>query len=205
MDRKNRRYPFISDMNDWFDIDLENIMNEMDAMMRSNLEDHEDFQGKPVYYGYSVKIGPDGIPHIKEWGNARSGREQLDTKACSCPAPDVGHVTNSTSSAQTVPDAEGEEGEGPYTCSMFDDNKNELKIHADIPGISKSDIELELRDNKLILNARTENRYYHKEIPIDHEIESKDIKANYNNGVLEITLKCKKEVKDKKAEKIKID
>ena len=32
----------------------------------------------PIVYGYSMTIGPDGKPHVKEFGNVKAGKSRLD-------------------------------------------------------------------------------------------------------------------------------
>jgi len=205
MNRRNRRFPSFFDIDDMFGPDIQRIMDEMDAAMEQHRNDPDHADGRPLYYGYSVEVGPDGKPHIKEWGNIKPGEKPSECGCNSCQQPAKPQREPVEPTCETIADKDGEEGDGPYTCSMFDEKKNELKIHADIPGVSKEDIKLELVDGKLVLDARTESRYYHKEIPLDYELTSSDIEARYNNGLLEITLKCKEQTIPRRSEKIPIE
>ena len=205
MNRRNRRFPSFFDIDDMLGLDIQRIMDEMDAVMENHTNDPDFASRKPIYYGYSVEVGPDGRPRIKEWGNVRPNEERSECGCNSCQQPAEPQRDPIDPPCEVIVEKDGEDGDGPYTCSMFDEKNNELKIHADIPGVSRDDIDLELVDGKLVLNARTESRYYHKEIPLDYEVTSGDIKAHYNNGLLEITLKCKEHINPKKAEKIEIE
>jgi HSP20 family protein len=203
MDRKNRRFPFDFDLDEMLGLDIQRIFDEMNEFMLNARNDPEIDEGRPLYYGYSVEVGPDGKPHVQEWGNVRPGGkidsadrkmiEKADNNSCGCP-PEQNSVS--------VPESDDEGS--PYSCCMMDENKNELKIHVDIPGISKEDVNLELKENKLILTAENESRKYHKEIQLEQAVSSRNIKANYNNGVMEITLKCKKPGREKKSKKIEV-
>lgn len=212
MNRKNRRFPFFNDSDDFgFGFDFERMWSEMDAMISKAREDPEYQSGKPIYYGYSVEIGPDGVPHVREYGNVKPGQGdrmvkrigQESDRNCSSPTESPCNCTGTS-----VPEAVSPEGSEdviePYTCTIFDDKKKQLKINAEVPGISKEDIDLELRDDKLILTAKTESKHYRKVIPMEQEISQRSIKANYNNGVLEITMKCKTPRKEKKGKKIDV-
>lgn len=98
------------------------------------------------------------------------------------------------------------------------ENEKEIKIIVELPGVNKNDIDLEVRDNFLVIKAkmsksskreqkdylyqeRTYQRYY-RMIPLPNAVDPNKIEAKYNNGILEITLQKKSNVK--KAGKIKI-
>jgi HSP20 family protein len=72
-----RRFPnFFNDLfNDDFFKDFERLAADLETR---SFEARE--QGKPLVYGVNMTIGPDGKPHIREFGNARrpnSPREPL--------------------------------------------------------------------------------------------------------------------------------
>jgi HSP20 family protein len=207
LNKKSRRSPFDDDFGSFgLGFDFQKIIDEMNAMINNAGPHRVQTQGKPIYYGYSVEIGPDGKPHVKEFGNVRPVRNDQggDVNACGSNENSCG-CNNTTPEVESLPREEISDDSEVYACSMYDEKKNEIKIHADIPGISKEDIDLRFEDHKLILNAKNENKSYHKVIPLDREVTEKDIKANYNNGVLEITLKCKKQAKKEQGKKIKVE
>ena len=96
----------------------------------------------------------------------------------------------------------------------------EYKIHAEVPGIAKDEITLNLEDGELKIRAekkeesekkdknylRKERRYesFYREIPVPDDVATgEDIDARLEDGVLNITLKRKPEpAKDKKEIKI---
>ncbi|UCH89799.1 MAG: Hsp20/alpha crystallin family protein [Thermoplasmata archaeon] len=213
MPKKYRRFPFFDDLDDFgFNSDFEQMWEKMDAMMEE-IRSHPDYEkGKPIYYGYTVEMGPDGIPKVHEYGNVRPGKK-IDG---ALKTPDDNSLTScSTSESECgcsapallkseIPGGEEDVIE-PYTCSIFNEKKKELKINAEVPGISKEDIDLELKDNKLILTAKNDKKNYRAVIQLDQEVSKRSIKANYNNGVLEITLKCKKPTRKSKGKKIEVN
>jgi len=44
----------------------------IDEIMRESFEEIERGRGR-YYYGFSITIGPDGVPRVREWGNIRPG------------------------------------------------------------------------------------------------------------------------------------
>ena len=89
----------------------------------------------------------------------------------------------------------------------------------DMPGMSKDDIEIEVREDRLKVKGeakqetkeegedyiRRERRYssFNRELPMPEDVISEDAEATLKNGVLKITLP-KKEPEKKKGKKIEI-
>jgi HSP20 family protein len=181
------------------------MIKEMDAMMAEAKNDPAFAAGRPIYYGYSIETGPDGKPIVKEYGNIRpKERPMIKPGAGECGPETADCGCGTETQGQAVPMQQVSDKDECFACAMYDEKKNEYRIHADIPGISKEDIELELKGGKLILNARNEDRNYHSEIELEKEVNERSIKAEYNNGVLEVTLKCKKPKKET-SKKINVD
>lgn len=84
------------------------------------------------------------------------------------------------------------------------DEEDKIKVIADLPGFNKEDIELYVEDGYLVIKAqrreeveekgrdyiRQERRYgeVYRRIPLPAEVKIEDVKAKYNNGVLEVVL-----------------
>ncbi len=128
-------------------------------------------QWGPFVYGYSVTVGPDGKPKIREFGNikteTRLGRPQVNIKEQREPLVDV----------------------------METDG--EVKVIAELPGVEKKDITLHGTENTLMISVDTPQRKYYKEVEMPTEIEPKGAKSSYKNGVLEVTVPKRKEEKPK--------
>jgi len=81
---------------------------------------------------------------------------------------------------------------------------NELVIHADLPGMKKEDVSVEIRDDAVILQGerkeeheedregwyRSERNYgsFYRTVPLPEGTIADSAKAAFRNGVLEITL-----------------
>ena len=186
--RKRRRWPFFSS-GFFTDIDkmFEEILKDMDKQVPEGfMKERKTLDGRtirevgPFVYGYSVKIGADGKPVIREFGNVKPstpsfpfGKPKMELRKEREPLVDVLDVDES------------------------------VKIVAELPGVQKSDIKLDATEDSLTISVDTPDRNYYKKIELPAKIDSESAKASYTNGVLEVILK-KIEATSKK-KKIKID
>ena len=70
---------------------------------------------------------------------------------------------------------------------MFDEGDN-LVIIAELPGVNEKDIEIEVKGDRLVLFARSQDRQYHKDIVLPCAVKEKP-SLTYKNGILKISLK----------------
>jgi|Deesub1362A_J573_1020465.scaffolds.fasta_scaffold00413_27 HSP20 family protein len=147
------------------------IFDEMDRMMEEFMESFRGLrpgelrEGEPMVYGWSMEVGPDGIPRIQEFGNVRPTRG--------------GFVERGVRE--------------PFTSTMIDEENDVLRITAELPGVSKEDINLSATENSVTIEAKTKEgeRKYYKVLTDLPEIDPDSAEAMYNNGVLEVTFKLK--------------
>lgn len=142
-----------------FEKEIEEMNELVDRMMSST--------GKPLVYGFSMQVGPDGVPHVEHFGNIRPKGDEV-----------------------SVREAEQNVRE-PFIGSMIDEKKNELNITAEMPGVRKEDIEVVANENEVVIKADSEGRKYYKAINTPCMVFPDSAKAKYNNGILEVTFKLK--------------
>ena len=116
----------------------------------------------PFVYGYSMKIGPDGKPVIREFGNIKPG------------AGEEGQPLNLRDQREPLVDVIEEEGE--------------IKVLAELPGVDKEDISLFLAEGTLTISVDTPERRYLKELDLPVEVDESSARSTFSNGVLETTL-----------------
>lgn len=158
----------------WFDEffdEFEDIEEELERFFREFTKRKEEFAGKPLYYGFSVRIGKEGIPEIRTFGNIKPG-----------------HVLHG------IEEEIGEVRE-PFCDVIYDDRNNEVILTLEMPGLEKSDIKINATERSIEVSGERGDRKYHTRVPLEYEIEPKTAKAKYNNGVLEIKAKVRGEIK----------
>lgn len=166
--RRRRRSPFF----------FEDIFEEMHRMMEEMFRDLTGTMPKelirehklpgggtikemgPFIYGYSMTIGPDGKPIIREFGNVKPSLSR--------------------------PGLELREEREPLVDTIV--NEKTVKVIAELPGVEKSDIKLNATEKSLTISVDTEKRKYYKELELPVEVDPESAKASYKNGVLEVTL-----------------
>ncbi|AFL66857.1 archaeal heat shock protein Hsp20 [Desulfurococcus amylolyticus] len=185
---RRRRRPFWSE--DLFD-EIDKMFEDMERMvwdlMRRfsrgftpeelrEIERQLERQGiRPYVYGFSITIGPDGKPVIREFGNMRRERGKPVITEEREPLIDV-----------------------------FESG-DEVTVIAEIPGVEKDKIDVKVSDDgrTLIINASDTNRRYYKEVELPSKVDPSSAKASYKNGVLEVKLK--KAGKGKEGFKISVE
>ena len=102
---------------------------------------------------------------------------------------------------------------GAPAIESFVEN-DQMIIRADLPGIDPKDVEVSVTGNTLTLRGSRESRsedkerdFLHREVTygsfersvtLPNGIKTEDIKANYHNGVLELTVPMPKELTSRK-------
>jgi len=138
----------------------------------------------PFVYGYSMTIGPDGKPKIREFGNVKPSSKPEEF-------------------GFTRPSLDVKEEREPLVDII---NANgEIKIIVELPGVEKEDVKLHGTEDKLTISVATSERRYFKEIEMPAKIEPKKAKTSYKNGVLEVTVPKIEEKKKPSGEQIKIE
>jgi HSP20 family protein len=131
----------------------------------------------PFVYGYSIRMGPDGKPRVREFGNiqpgTRLGRPRINIK----------------------------ERREPLTDVITTDEKVEVVM--ELPGVEKKDIKLHGLEDSLMISVDTSQRKYHKKVALPVKVDPSRVKSSYKNGVLEVILPKKKEVEHKGNEQFK--
>ncbi|MFQ6107615.1 MAG: archaeal heat shock protein Hsp20 [Thermoplasmata archaeon] len=181
-----RSWFFDEDFDDMF-MDVEEnfrrIHEQMNRMMHQMAKG--DFpapeEGGPFVYGFSLKMGPDGKPEVREFGNTRLW---------------PGHGTYRTTDKPQMSARE------PLTDIIV--GKDEIAVTFEMPGVEKDSINLEVSNDSVTIEAATEERTYKKEIDLPHEVDSEKAKATYHNGVLEVVVPLAKR-KERRGKRVKVE
>lgn len=126
----------------------------------------------PIVYGYSMTIGPDGKPRVKEFGNVKSPMR-------------TGFFGTPMISSEREP------------MSDMTITDKEVKIAVEMPGVSKENIKINAINGTVEVTSKDPKRKYHEVIEIPSETDIETARSSYNNGILEIVFKKKAEAKPK--------
>lgn len=186
---KRRRAPFFRN---WGFEDMDKIFREMEKTMEEEFKTFTSRVPKdyvkerklpdgttvrewgPFVYGYSVKIGPDGKPEVREFGNVKPSRYGPQVKEEREPLVDI------------------------------IETDGEIHIVVELPGVEKNDVKLHGTENTLTISVDTPQRKYYKEVALPAKVKVKEAKSEYKNGVLEVTLPKAEDKKKPKGEPINV-
>lgn len=168
--------------NSWFP-DVDSMMKEMEKLMQEAVKNMDQNVPKnlirerklddgsvvremgPIVYGYSFKIGEDGKPIVRKFGNLNTFPSSL-----------TGRFSVS-------------DQREPVVDIIKDVDK--LKIIAELPGVTKGDLRITANETSLTVESLSGERRYNKKIELPNEIEPSSGKSSYKNGILEVTFKLK--------------
>lgn len=160
-----------SPFNFGFRFGFEDIDEMIEGMFKTaySLGENVKHNANTIYYGYQVNIGPDGKPHVREFGNVRPtkrGTFELGSRE-------------------------------PFVDVVVDNKDDVVKVVAEMPGVQKEDIKLQATEDSLSIKAENKERIYDTTVPLDTLVDPSTARASYNNGILEVTLKLKSPSKPK--------
>lgn len=155
--------------------DAEDMLNRMFKTVTES--GNADSQTQPYFYGYQITVGPEGKPHIREFGNVRPSQKGLVEQSAI---------------------------REPLVDSSINEKESTLVITAEMPGIIKEDVKVTMEEGLVTIHAEKGTKKYHAELPVDNELDADSTKASYINGVLELKIQFKKPIKSKSKE-IKVE
>jgi HSP20 family protein len=154
--------------NDIFDKITKNLPPEFqnlspEDLMREFRKNKSKFGlNSPIMYGFNINIDKDGKPKIDSFGNIR-------------PKPYSGKPVVKSKREPLIEVSE---------------EKDQIIVIAEMPGVDRNDIELEATSDSLIISTKENaNRDYYKNVKLSSAVNLDVAKARYTNGILEVRLK----------------
>jgi len=138
----------------------------------------------PLVYGYSMTVGPDGKPRIKEFGNVKPSRRFGFGATAGISRPEIS-------------------GEIEPLADITTTDKD-VRVVVEMSGLSKDKINVNAYEDRVEVRSDDPQRKYHKIVELPPEADIETAKCAYNNGILEITFN-KKEQEKTKGKTIKIE
>ena len=152
----------------FFDSEFDRIFKRMSNSF-FNIDDiFEEFKGRgsetgPYYYGYTMTVGPDGKPIVKEYGNVKPG---------------------------LLPTSDTRE---PIVDTIVDENEKVVKLIAEMPGVEKTDVQIVVENKVVSISAEHDQKKYHAKVPLKNKVDENSAKASYKNGILQLVFKLVEE------------
>ena len=76
----------------------------------------------------------------------------------------------------------------PMSEQVLDEKNGLLRLVVDMPGVEKSDINVEATEDSAVVTAQRDSRKYRADIGLKTQVQPDSGKAEYRNGVLEISF-----------------
>ena len=116
-------------------------------------------KGMKGVYGFTINTAGGGIPKVETFGNIKKTPE----------GPKV------------------DEEREPIT-DIFDE-KTEIVVIAEMPGIEDKDLKIDLKGDILEISAVSKSRIYRKELLLPVKVIHENLRHKFTNGILEIRIK----------------
>ncbi|MFA5860916.1 MAG: archaeal heat shock protein Hsp20 [Candidatus Thermoplasmatota archaeon] len=143
--------------------EFEKEFARMQGMVNKMMEDamkhaQSPQRAEPFVYGFSMRVGPDGTPHLQPFGSA---------------AKDVPEVGLEAGSREPMSDVlEGDQ---------------DVSITVELPGVEKADVNLHVGDENVTVRVE-KGRRYHKHISLPAKVVPSTAKATFKNGILDVSV-----------------
>lgn len=156
----------------FYDDEFDRIFKRMSRSFADVDDLLEDFKQNgsafgPYYYGYTMTVGPDGKPVVKEYGNVKPG---------------------------LLPSSDTRE---PLVDTIVDEKEKVVKLVAEMPGVEKTDVKVVVQEKFVNIDAEHGEKKYHAKVPIQYKVDKDSAKASYKNGILELIFKLVEDEKPK--------
>lgn len=116
-------------------------------------------KGMKGVYGFSVKTAVGGEPVVETFGNIKK-----------------------------TPTGPKVDEEREPLVDVFDE-KDEIRIYAEMPGVNEKDIKITLKEDILDISAQGQVRKYYKAIKLPVKVKTKTFSHHYTNGIVEVKIK----------------
>jgi HSP20 family protein len=155
-----------------FDDEFDRIFRRMSSSFFDIDDIFEEFKKSdsntgPIYYGYTMTVGPNGKPVVQEYGNVKP---------------------------RLLPTSDTRE---PIVDAIVDEKEKLVKLVAEMPGVEKADVKILVQDKFVDISAERGEKKYHAKVPINHKVDENSAKASYKNGILELVFKLVEDEKPK--------
>ncbi len=128
-------------------------------------------EAEEYFYGFSLTIGPDGKPVIREFGSKPKRKHIIEESPFETSTkPRIVEVSKGNSEDVDV--------------FEYDDT---VEVVAEIRNVNKEDIDVRILSDRETLVIKAPG--YYRKVKLPAKVNPSSAKAHYRNGVLEVTIK----------------
>ena len=155
---KRRRTPF-DEILEGINRIMEEFSQNLPMFFGTNVPESKNDFPKPFVWGIKMNLGPNGRPVFEQFGNTAEG-------------------------------GFGDRKASPERSPLVDvlEEADVIRVIAELPGVSKADIDLGATETSVKIEAKSSDRLYAKEVLLPARIKPETGKARLKNGLLEITF-----------------
>ena len=135
-----------------------------DAMKHAESPQRE----QPFVYGFSMRVGKDGVPHITPFGSSAPG------------------FAGTLGTPSVEPTAADDLVREPLSDVMEGDK--EISVTVELPGVEKGDVSLKVAEEALTVRVDKGQRRYHKQVRLPAKVVPGTAKATFKNSILDVTI-----------------
>lgn len=177
--RKKRPFSFFDDFDDVF----ERIAEEMEENFRHAFGDFDEEKLEKLskdpnakVYGFTLRVGPDGKPQVREFGNLR-------------PVQEIGGASGQVS----LKKGRGKQDLSDVREPLVDviDHGKQATVIIELPGVNEKHLRASVKNGVLTVKVDDPQRQYFKKLELPKGVIESTLKSKLNNGILEITFKKK--------------
>lgn len=143
--------------------ELSKIFQEIQRQLFNQIQNGQIDGSQPNVrrFGFSLHMGPDGVPHI-----APLTHDQIHTQ----PTDEV---------------------EDPFTDAFYTAEDKSYHIIAELPSITKDQVKFSISDNELSFEAVSQERKFRKSMLLKYNLDASTLDYDVRNGVLEAFVQIK--------------
>ncbi len=151
-----------------FEKALHEMERRMDRLLQEAFAEGHDWIGLPLMHGLSLQPGPQGRPVFQPFGSLGQSLSALQ-----------------------------EGWREPFLTWHLDDKKRTLQVRAEMPGVSKDGIKVQVTGDAIEIEGEGDGQKYLATCAPGAHLDPERTSASYDNGVLNLTVHLLKPTRTK--------
>ncbi len=153
-----------------FALDFDKLDDLVNKIMERMAPELPADSGKPIVFGFSMRLDGNGKPVVEEFGNVLKKREKPAVEKLREPLVEVRETAK----------------------NFF--------VTVELPGVEKKDLKINVPDSRTVEIIVAGNNSFYKKISMPVEIKKEKAMAKLKNGVLEVCFERKEKEKKQNSE-----